>query len=366
MPIIPSAKPLKFFIFINHLKSGGAEKQSIYLTRALINHYDAELIVYDGDLYDERMLSLIEGIEDHVIWLKGNHLARLIFIYRLFTHQKNTAVISYLTRINFINAVIGLLAGVKLRIGGIRSSRIDPVKLIIQRILHNRLLTCSIFNNYSGLEYLKNKGFNPDKAFVIPNGILINREPILRQKKNELIILSVGRFIEAKDYKTAIDSIIDLKKSYNNLKYIIVGHGHLEMTLKDYVNSLCCDNFIEFIINPVYINQYYEKADIFLSTSLYEGFCNAIMEALEFSLPVVATNVGDNSKLIKDGFNGFITPVKDINTISQKLFLLVENSDLRIQMGNKGYQLLKENYSIEKFTEKHISLINMLSEEVRV
>ncbi len=356
----------KVFVFINHLKSGGAEKQSIYLTRELINHYDAKLIVYDGDMYDTRMLYLLEGIEDHVIWVKGNNLAKLLFIYRLFSHQKNTIVISYLARSNIINAVIGTLAGVKLRIGGIRNSRFSSVKLIIQKILHNTLLTCSIFNSYAGLEYLQLKGFNPGKAFVIHNGIIITREPIYREKGNETVILSVARFTEAKDYKTAIDSIIALKNKNNNIKYIIIGHGRLEKTLKDYVNDLSLNHFIEFIINPACINFYYERADIFLSTSLFEGFSNVIMEAMEFSLPVVATNVGDNNVLIQDGISGFITPVKDVNTISQKLLLLVEDFDLRVQMGEKGYQHLKENYSIEKFSKQHISLINRLCEDAGI
>ena len=366
MSSISGTKNIRYFVFINHLKSGGAEKQSIYLIRELINHYDAKLIVYDGDLFDERMLSLLKDIEDHVIWLKGNHLAKLIFIYKLFSQKKNTAVISYLARINFINAVVGALAGVKFRIGGIRSSRFHPVKLVIQKILHNTLLTCSIFNNYAGLEHLKTKGFDPVKSYVIHNGIKVNREPVLRHKRNRIVILSVGRFIEAKDYKTAIDSIVYLKNNYNDLKYIIVGYGPLERRLKDYVKSLSGENFVEFIINPACIDPYYEEADIFLSTSLFEGFSNVIMEALEYSLPVVATDTGDNSELIKEGINGFLTPVKDKNTITLKLLLLIENYDLRIQMGQKGYQHLKENYSMDKFLEKHISLINRLCEDAKI
>lgn len=49
-----------------------------------------------------------------------------------------------------------------------------------------------------------------------------------------------------------------------------------------------------------------DKADIYLSTSLFEGTSNSIMEAMNADLPIVATNVGDNGLLVKNEINGFL------------------------------------------------------------
>ena len=97
-----------------------------------------------------------------------------------------------------------------------------------------------------------------------------------------------------------------------------------------------------------------------LSTSLFEGLSNSIMEAMEFSLPIVATDVGDNKELIVSGKNGFLTNVGDIEDISTKLLKLIVDDKLRVQMGLNSYIYLKDNFSIEKFKQRYIELIENL------
>lgn len=354
---------LRIFIIINHLKTGGAEKQSIYLTKALSRHYETRLIVYNAKHCDNRMLSLLSGVNEKVVWLKGNHLSKLVAIYRIFRCDKKSAVISFLARGNLINGVIGSLAGTKMRIGGIRSSRHNSIKLLIQKALHNYLLTCTVFNNHAGYNLLTSTGFNPGKSVVIHNGIDIQKSPINRRDKHNILILSVGRFVKAKDYKTALNTIALLNNKMTppmSMKYIIIGHGELEGEIRKYSRKLNIENYIELIVNPNSVSLYYEQADIFLSTSLFEGLSNAIMEAMEHSLPVIATRVGDNNELVKDEITGFLTPIRDAETIAHKLFMLIDNYNLRIEMGRQGYLHLKENFSLKTFSSKNLALIGKL------
>jgi glycosyltransferase involved in cell wall biosynthesis len=62
-------------------------------------------------------------------------------------------------------------------------------------------------------------------------------------------------------------------------------------------------NRIKIFINPANIPDILNECDIYLSTSLFEGLSNSIMEAMVAGLPVIATDVGDNKYLVKDGFN---------------------------------------------------------------
>ena len=66
-------------------------------------------------------------------------------------------------------------------------------------------------------------------------------------------------------------------------------------------------------------------ADLFLTTSIYEGMSNSVMEAMSFSLPIIATNAGDMKYLIEDNYNGFICPYKEPNIISNKLVELIND-----------------------------------------
>ena len=360
-------KSLSVYPLTNTLKSGGAEKQSIYLANALKDHYKVILIVYYGDQTDPRMEALLEEKAYRILRLKGNHFSKLVQLYRLFKRDNNAVTISYLFTTNVINALIGKMAGVNIRVGGMRNSQYSPVKFFFQKLICNHFLTCSIFNNAKGLEKLTFNGFNSEKSILIHNAIVFKNDPIYRKQKIPVNILSVGRFIDQKDYVTAFNAVAKLiheKNLPNDIRYMVIGHGELEDELKSYVRHKGLEDHVKFVINPPSLDPYYRKADIFLSTSIFEGLCNTIMEAKEFSLPVVATNVGDNDKLVIDGQSGFLTPIKETQAISEKLFVLYDNHALRIQMGINGYHHLKDNFSIDKFREKYVTLIKRLSNEV--
>ena len=133
-----------------------------------------------------------------------------------------------------------------------------------------------------------------------------------------------------------------------------------------HISDLNLNKYIDIIITPPpEFSDYLTKADIYLSTSLFEGLSNSIMEAMEFSLPIVATNVGDNNQLIREGFNGFLAPVKSIKDISARLFELIQDNTKRAEMGANSYNLLKENYSIEVFKQNYIELLHKLENEAK-
>jgi len=361
---------LNVFVFINTLKLGGAEKQAIILSKVLKEYFDTKLIVYYGESYDEKYIELVEKYEITTICLDGNHLQRIKEIYKLFKSNRNSITFSYLATTNVIAAFIGGLAGVRYRIGGIRSSRLNQFKFYVQRFLHNHLLTGSIFNNYSGKRYFIERGFNRKKSYVIPNCIPTSHRPIVQNKSGEVMhLLSVGRFVEEKDYETAIKAISFLKEKLKHgkikteIKYTIIGFGPLEKIIRKWCEKYNLTDTIEIVINPPNVMDYYQRSDIYLSTSLFEGLSNSIMEAMTHSLPVIATDVGDNSKLVTDNENGCLVPVREPEIIGNKLYPLVIDRDKREQMGKMGYLHVMNNYTEEKFKKNYMHYINMLVDD---
>jgi glycosyltransferase involved in cell wall biosynthesis len=362
----------RIIILTNTLKNGGSEKQSILLAGALREKYKTTLIVYYGKEYDEKLKTLSSENNVYPIFLEGSHLGKILFLYRLFKGNNNTVIFSYLATTNFLNAIIGSFAGIKFRIGGIRSTKLSYPKFFLQRILHNRLLTLSVFNNYAGQKSLCEKGFAVEKSIVIHNAIDI-KLPAHNKKKDSRVfnILSIGRFIDQKDYFTSIDAVTLLANSISGIKpdaeikYTIVGYGDLEGKIRSYILSKNLEKIIQIIINPPEISEYLAMADIYLSTSLNEGLSNSIMEAMEYSLPIVATNAGDNNYLVKDGYNGFLTPVKEAGVISARLLRLIKNDTERAEMGVNSYNLLRDSFSCLTFKQNYIELISGLGNEVK-
>lgn len=357
----------KVIILTNTLVNGGAEKQSIYLANALQKEYSTKLIVYYGDKFDPRLKQLVEKHMVDVQWMHGSHFIKLFSIYKLFRQEKNTMVFSYLATTNFINGIIGKIAGVKYRVGGIRNAKLTKNKFYFQRIIHNYFLTCTVFNNYQGKNKLCAAGFNKQKAFIIPNCHEILEPPrkfipILSNPK----IITIGRFVGQKDYFTAIDAISILKDKLMEIncnlyfKYTIVGYGALEDKIRSYAHIKNVGEIVEIVINPLNATDYLKDADIYLSTSLFEGLSNSILEAMEYSLPIVATNVGDNNKLVLEGENGFLAKVKDACSIAEKLQTLIKHKDLRETMGRNGYNHLTKTFSSNTFRNNYKELISHL------
>ncbi len=350
----------KIFIFTNTLKAGGAERQSIYLTKALLIDNDVNLIVYYGDQFDPSYRDLTTDFSNKVIWLYGNHISKLYRLYKLLKNKKKSVLISYLATTNIVNAVIGSIAGVDVKIGGIRNSLIQKYKMVVQRFLHNKILSHTISNNYAAYEYLKENGFNSNKLTVIQNCIGNIPEYFSRREcKGPIKILSLSRFEPQKDLIIALEAIKILKETLgaDKFQYILSGYGSEEQNLKKFIEKNRLEGCVKMVIKPD-VNQVLKEANIFINTSLFEGTSNSIMEAMTFGLPIVATDVGDSKYLIENGKTGYICKVGDYFDIAQKLKLIIESDDLRNSFGRNSYDKIKSEFSVEKMLSSYTDLIN--------
>ena len=353
-------KKINICIFTNTLLIGGAEKQAVFLTKALNKKYNVWLVVYYGDETEQKFLDIIEENNLKTIYLNGSHLKKYYYFYQFLRKESINIIFSYLLTTNFIGGLIGKIAGVQYTVGGIRSSRFSKRKLLIQKMLQNHINNFTIYNNHRGFKDLLRKGFNNKKALVIPNCFEIKNNLILRSNVDNLIIISVGRFEKPKDYFTAIKSARRLRNNFKKFNYIIIGYGNLENQIHGWINDVDAAEYIKVIINPDNLDEYYEKADIYLMTSIFEGLSNAVLEAMSFSLPLVITTVGDNDRLVVDGKNGFLCEPKNSSQIAGYLLDLCLSYDKRIEFGERSYELLKKNYSYEKFQKRYINFIEGL------
>jgi glycosyltransferase involved in cell wall biosynthesis len=345
-------------IFTNTLMNGGAEKQAMLLAKALKGEYNVWLVVYYGDLVDQKYRSFINDNKIRTIYLRGNHLFRFVKLIRFLKKESIQVIFSYLLTTNFIGGIAGKLLGINYTYGGIRSSQLSKKKIPFQRFLQNHVNYRTIYNNYKGFEEFPAIGFNKEKAVIIPNCFEIENELIIRENNKPVKILSVGRFHEAKGYFTAIDSVVKLRGHSDYFEYTIIGYGSLEAQIRDYIEKQNASAYIKVIINPADINSYYRISDIYLQTSIFEGLSNTVMEAMSYALPIVTTNVGDNNRLVIDNLNGYLVEARNVIQISNALNELLESYDRRIQFGTSAYNLLKENYSLDIFKKNYTKVID--------
>ena len=351
-------------IIVKNLSIGGAEKQSILLAKALSEKYNISYIIFNGNKFDEKYLNWLKESESlQVKQFCGNFIVRFVLLCGFLKKSSISIIFSYLTGANVYALCAGKIAKVKYIYSGIRTVKLAFIKMYIDKYIANHFATQTVINSYSGEKYFAKKGFKENKMIVIPNCFdkIIGYVP--KPNNDKIRIITVGRFVPEKDYYTALLAISELKKAgFNEILYQIVGYGKLESEIHLWIKKLQIEDIVEIYINPNNISELLNNADIYLSTSLFEGTSNSIMEALNASLPVIATDVGDNTELVKEGINGYLSTIGDSKDIMQKLGLLLSDVQLRTTMGLKSNELLQNHFSLHIFKEKYINLIEGNSE----
>ena len=343
---------------------GGAEKQALILTKLLVDKgIDVILVNWYGEKVDQRNLKFISDNSIRYYPMSGSYLKKLNKFQKILKNDEISIIISYLTLANFVSGVSKILNRNVITIGGIRNERLPYYKFLFEKLIHNYLNDATVFNNYSAKEKFERRGFNPNKIYVIQNAIeLKNPQQDSKSSNGEIKIITVGRFVKQKDYETALKSFSNLvdRNKDRKYRYYIVGYGPLEKEVRSLAEQLKIDNKIKVFINPPDVSAILKSSDIFLSTSLFEGVSNSIMEALVAGLPVVATNVGDNSYLVKDGKNGYLVPCRDVETIVDKLEYLSGSADKRSEFGKNSIKVVETEFSKMKLLNSYLSLFSKL------
>jgi len=360
MDLNKSAGKKKVIIFTGGLKAGGAEKQSRLLAVSLKSTYNVQLISYHGDQYMQRNIDFLNSENIKYIRLTGNSIKKNIHLLYYILNTKPSAIINFLPSNNMIGGFWGRLFGINNVIGSIRTTKIDTrfkhIQLLFSHYIFNHI---TVFNSYAGLNYNSTKGFSKSRSTVIQNCIYPIPPILERQINDEIVILMVSRFEEYKDYFTALNAFEKLISCNTNkkIKFQIVGIGPLENRIRNWIEEHQLEDIIDVAVNPENIEYYFKKASIFLQTSTTEGFSNSIMEAMAYSLPIVATDVGDNKYMVIEGTNGYLVPIKQPMAIVSALSKIIDFDQKRIEMGRKSYDLITTNYSIEWFAKKFQEII---------
>lgn len=345
-------------IVIPTIEAGGAEKQAVILAQCLSREHKVTFYVFFGDLPKEEkhLISLSES-EVELVSFYGSLPAKTRKLGEELKKRSTEVAFNFLTMCDGVGCLAERRAEVKKIYNGIRSSRLTWWKECLERYCHNHLADGTIFNSYCAAEYFVGRGFKKEKAIVIPNSFPVIFPYLERTDKEEKTVISVGRFDAAKDYETAIKTIAILSKNRKNFQYKIVGYGALEQDIRNWVSKYDIKEITEILINPSNIVELLNEADVFLMTSLYEGTSNALMEAMNASLPVVCTDVGDNGHLVLDNHNGYVHTVGDVVGMAASLEVLLSDHDKRTDFGKAANERLKDNYSVDIFSQRYQALL---------
>ncbi len=220
----------------------------------------------------------------------------------------------------------------------------------------------SAYANSDGLRDLAQTAFPKKKVGVFPNGIDMEKfkPPPEKPTNNESAIhlLFVGRITTQKGVDVILRALAEMKTS-RPWKLSVVGTGPYLDEFRALAKSLRIDNCIEFTgwLDRPDVRRLYDEADVFVFPSRYEGMPNVVLEATACGIPVIGTRIAGTEQIIRDGENGFLIDVDDQTTLADRIKQLIENDNLRIDMGKKARRVAEAEWSWEKRGEELETII---------
>lgn len=209
-------------------------------------------------------------------------------------------------------------------------------------------------------------GINSDLVYVINPGLdrekyaiskYVNRED--KQRK----ILCVANYTPRKGLSYLIEAFSQIES--HNFTLHLVGNSKNSNYLKQLQQKVQALNLHKIVYfhqdsNQAEIKYLYANSDIFILPSQKETFGIVFLEAMHYSLPIITTNVSAMPELVTDGDNGLLVNVADTESLAQAMSKLINNADLRINMGNNGNKKLKKSYYWQQTGAHFLGVIKSL------
>ena len=183
---------------------------------------------------------------------------------------------------------------------------------------------------------LVERGTQAERIAVLPYGVDIERfRPQPREPRRTFRMLFVGNIGQRKGIKYLLEALRRLKLPHAELLLVgrIVGSGAALAPYADLFRHVPHVPYHE-------VHRLYADADLFVYPSLHEGSAFATYEALASGLPVIATpNTGS---VVRDGTDGYLVPVRDVDALMAKIELLYRDATLRAAMGTRARRRAEE------------------------
>jgi L-malate glycosyltransferase len=370
--LVGSTEALRISFIAGGLGKGGAEKQFLYILRALLSQgADIQVMTLTQGEFHEQSLTAI-GI--HPLYVGNGALpTRLVKMNRAVKAFRPHFLQATHFFTNLHAGIVGRLAKVT-SIGAIRGDLYHDIKGVGQagRWLL-RLPNVLLANSDNARHNARRLGLPESRVLVLKN--VIDLVDFDRRQAGPMRVLfppdriravAIGRLVAVKRLERFIEAIAIARKQVPNLDGIIVGSGPEEDNLRTVaVQSGLAPGTnhagIHFLGERHDIPQILAQSHIGVLSSDREGFPNVLLEAMAASLPVVSTPAGEARELVHEGIDGFLVSQQEVPALADRLVRLARSPELCSRMGYAGRQKVEKYYSYTRLEQVLPSLYRTIA-----
>ncbi|HNZ86410.1 MAG TPA: glycosyltransferase family 4 protein [bacterium] len=184
-------------------------------------------------------------------------------------------------------------------------------------------------------EIIEKFKISEDKITVVP---IYTKSMVLdlgiRAERKKFVFLTIGRLVKVKNIELQIRALKKIVEKYQNIELHIVGEGPEKNNLEKLAEDLNLKNYVKFFGYQNNVEKFYQNCDVFLLTSNYEGWGLVAIEALQYKIPIIMTDVGCANEIIINNENAIIIPVNNLKLLENAMIQIYEDRVLREKFSN--------------------------------
>jgi glycosyltransferase involved in cell wall biosynthesis len=347
---------LRVALVAGTLARGGAEKQLVYMARALLEA-GVEVRVCclgHGEVFEAELEQA--GIPPVWIGRRAHPALRTVALLRALADFRPHIVQSahfytnlYVTTAALVHGAVG--------IGALRSSGHYEVSANggwARWLL--RLPSALLANSQAGKSNAESLGIRPEKVYVVPNVIDLTafdraaeQGELPALSPSRVVVVSVATHLPVKRLERFVAALARARAEVPALVGVLIGAGPESDRLRALARALgLSSQDVSFLGARDDVPRQLRGADLLLLTSDMEGFPNAILEAMAARLPVITTPAGDAGLVVQDDVTGYVVPFDDVEQIAERVVRLARSPELRRSFGRAGRLRVEQCYSSEQ------------------
>ena len=348
---------------ISSLKRGGRERQLAGILKSSHTGYQNMAIVFNKsqNSYEQEY-----NLGSKLFYLHSkNPYSRLVEILKIIKREKPDIIWSW----GGFEATFGLPVSLfssarhvngSIRHGIVRFNRKQIWRMILLHISRN-----IVANSFAGLKANRLKrgvvmynglddGFfqTPDKTVFLEQ----NPDIVEIKKEGTLVLISVANLVPYKDYFTILKALQQINNSGIRFHYFIIGEGPDRSAIEKDITDKKLENNVHLLGRRNDIRELLFMGDIFIHSSLGEGCSNAIIEAMAAGLPVVATDTGGTSEIVKPS-HGLLFEYGNSQQLTGHLQQLMENPESIVQMKINAREYAVTHFSMDRMMKDYESIL---------
>ena len=351
---------MRIGIVISAFTNGGAQRVAVTLSKWLNDNGHNCCII----ALDESSKNQYEAHDVNLIRLRNVYKGQGI-TNRLRMFDRDNQIDVYIVMgVPMCMYVIPALRKSKAKI--IISERNDPRNFQGKTI--TKILSRWLMSKADGFVFQTSDAWNfykkyKNRSIIIPNPVaevpkIQSRTQNERRKKE---IVSAGRLVPQKNHKMLIRAFAKIAPSFPEYRLVIYGEG----VLKEHLKGVCRDLGIEQVVDfPGSVNDLHNRilnSELFVLSSNFEGMPNALMEAMAMGITSISTDCpcGGSKDLIKDGVNGFLIPVGNVDVCEKAIAKCLTEKKKADEIGKNALDVQK-TFSKDVICKKWLEFVKKI------